>query len=57
MNKLCYTAFIAFWSCIATLLALQVLVEDETPAAPIEQHQEVEQGGEDGGTGASPAWP
>lgn len=33
MKKLCYSAFIAFWSSIATLLAVQALATDSTPAA------------------------
>lgn len=28
MKKLCYSAFIAFWSCVATLLALQLLTAE-----------------------------
>lgn len=33
MKKLCYSAFVAFWSSIATLLALQAVATDETPPA------------------------
>lgn len=33
MKKLCYSAFVAFWASIATLLALQVLATDRAPAA------------------------
>lgn len=33
MKKLCYSAFVAFWSSIATLLALQAVATDEAPAA------------------------
>ena len=31
MKKLCYSAFVAFWSSIATLLALQAVATDEAP--------------------------
>ena len=31
MKKLCYSAFVAFWSSIATLLALQAVATDEVP--------------------------
>lgn len=34
MKKLCYSAFIAFWSSIATLLAVQVMATDEAAPAP-----------------------
>lgn len=33
MKKLCYSAFIAFWSCIATLLAVHALATGEPPPA------------------------
>ena len=33
MKKLCFAAFIAFWSSIATLLAVQAVATDQTPAA------------------------
>ncbi len=33
MKKLCFSAFIAFWSSIATLVAVQVLATDPAPAA------------------------
>lgn len=32
MKKFCYSAFVAFWSSIATLLALQAVATDEAPA-------------------------
>lgn len=32
MNKLCYTAFIAFWASVATIAALQVLANTNTSA-------------------------
>lgn len=31
MKKLCYSAFVAFWSSIATLMALQAVATDEAP--------------------------
>ncbi|GAB3316303.1 cytochrome b5 domain-containing protein [Haliea atlantica] len=31
MKKLCYSAFVAFWSSIATLLALQAVATDKAP--------------------------
>lgn len=34
MKKLCYTAFVAFWACIATLLALRVVATDGEPEQP-----------------------
>ncbi len=33
MKKLCYSAFVAFWASIATLLALRVLATDAPDAA------------------------
>ncbi len=33
MKKLCYSAFVAFWASIATLLALQVLATDSGSAS------------------------
>jgi len=32
MKKLCFAAFIAFWSSIATLLVVQVVATDQAPA-------------------------
>ena len=29
MKKLCYSAFIAFWSCIATIIAIQALANND----------------------------
>ena len=34
MKKLCYSAFIAFWSSIATLVAVNVLATDGAVSAP-----------------------
>lgn len=35
MKKFCYSAFIAFWSCIATLLAVNVLATGEKEATAV----------------------